>query len=91
MLIRVAGIIMVLALLTAPAAIAGMFSEKLKNRMFYAIILGITFCIAGLWISYTLNIASGASIVILSVIFYFAIYAIRIILRSINAKNINTV
>ena len=90
-LIRVAGIIMVLALLTAPAAIAGMFSEKLKNRMIYAIILGITFCIAGLWISYTLDIASGACIVILSVLFYFVIYATRAIQRRIKAKNIKAV
>ena len=90
-LIRVAGIIMVLALLTAPAAIAGMFSEKLKNRMIHAIILGITFCIVGMWISYTLNIASGASIVILSVVFYFAIYAIRAIRRRIKTNNIKAV
>jgi zinc transport system permease protein len=78
-LIRVAGIIMVLALLTAPAAIAGMFSAKLKKRMIHAIMLGIFFCITGLWISYEMNIASGASIVILSVVFYFVIYAIRTI------------
>jgi zinc transport system permease protein len=75
-LIRVAGIIMVIALLTAPAATAGIVSSKLKNRMVYAIIFGIIFCVAGLWISYVLNIASGAIIVILSVIFYFSMYAI---------------
>jgi len=76
-LIRVAGIILVLALLTAPAATASMFSSKLKNRIFYAIILGAFFCITGLWISYVLNIASGACIVILSVIFYFSTYIIH--------------
>ncbi|MBP1925085.1 zinc transport system permease protein [Sedimentibacter acidaminivorans] len=75
-LIRVAGIIMVIALLTAPAATAGIVSSKLKNRMVYAIIFGIIFCVAGLWISYVLNIASGAIIVILSVIFYFSMYSI---------------
>lgn len=70
-LIRVVGIILVLALLTAPAAIAGMLSSKLENRMIYAIIIGNVLCITGLWISYTINIASGATIVILSVICYF--------------------
>jgi len=59
-----------------PAATAGIFSSKLKNRMIYAIIFGIIFCVAGLWISYVLNIASGAIIVILSVVFYFSMYAI---------------
>jgi zinc transport system permease protein len=86
-LIRVAGIIMVLALLTAPAAIAGMFSAKLKNRMIYANMLGVLFCVTGLWISYAMNIASGASIVILSVGFYFVTYAIRTIFSGRKRKN----
>lgn len=80
-LIRVAGIILVIALLTAPAAIVGVFSSKLKNRMIYAVIVGNIFCMAGLWISYTLNIASGATIVILLVTFYFLTYAIQAILN----------
>jgi len=87
-LIRVAGIIMVLAMLTAPAATASMFSTKLKNRMIYAIIFGIFFCIAGLWISYVLNIASGATIVILSVIFYFITYSIHSVQEKIKRKRI---
>jgi zinc transport system permease protein len=78
-LIRVVGIIMVLALLTAPAATAGMLSSKFKNRMIYAVIFGALFCMTGLWISYELNIASGATIVILSVICYFFTYVIRYI------------
>ena len=70
-LIRVAGIILVLALLTAPAAVAAMFFPRLKQRMAAAVVIGCLLCIAGLWISYSLDIASGASIVILSVSCYF--------------------
>jgi zinc transport system permease protein len=77
-LIRVAGIILVLALLTAPAATASLFTSNLKNRMIYAIAFGAVFCFVGLWISYYLNIASGASIVILSSVFYFFAYSIRL-------------
>lgn len=87
-LIRVAGIILVLALLTAPAATASMFSSKLKNRMIYAIVLGAFFCITGLWISYVLNIASGACIVILSVIFYFSTYIIHFNKKNLKRKKI---
>ncbi len=76
-LIRVVGIILVLALLTASAPMASVFSNKLKSRMIFAIIFDVVFCISGLWISYDLNIASGACIVILSVISYFITYAIR--------------
>jgi len=75
-LIRVVGIILVLALLTAPAATAGILTNDLKKRMAYAVLLGVFFCTAGLWKSYALDIASGTSIVILSVLCYLACYAL---------------
>lgn len=87
-LIRVAGIIMVLALLTAPAAVASMFTSKLKGRMIYSIILGAFFCITGLWLSYSINISSGACIVILSVVFYFLTYVINSIGIRVKRKSI---
>lgn len=76
-LIRVVGIILVIALLTAPAATAGILTSNLKKRMIYSVLLGNVFCIAGLWISYVINIASGAVIVIVSVIFYLLAYIVR--------------
>ncbi len=79
-LIRVAGIILVIALLTAPAATAGMVSKNLKNRMIISSILGIIICLCGLSISYKYNIASGATIIILAVATYFAVYLVTHIL-----------
>lgn len=76
-LIRVVGIILILALLTVPASIAGMLTYNLKNRMICSVILGIVFCITGLYISYEINIASGAIIVIFSVVCYLSIYVVR--------------
>lgn len=76
-MIRAVGIILVLALLTAPAATAGLFLKNFKARMFLAVLLGAVLCFAGLWISYTLNIASGASIVILCAVFYFLASGLR--------------
>lgn len=87
-LIRVVGIILVLALLTAPAAAAGMLTSSLKKRMIYSSLFGCVFCVAGLWLSYELNIASGASIVILSVLCYLAIYTARSIHRKMTAKRL---
>lgn len=69
-LIRVAGIIMVIALLAAPAATAGLFAKKLKSRMILAILFGIISCLGGLWLSYVGNIASGAVIILCSVALY---------------------
>ncbi len=76
-LIRVVGIILVLALLTAPAATASVFTFDFKRRMLYSILFGSVFCIAGLWISYEMNIASGAVIVVISVISYLLTYTVR--------------
>lgn len=87
-LIRVVGIILVLALLTAPAATAGMLTSNLKSRMIYSVLFGSIFCIAGLWISYEMNIASGAVIVILSVICYLLIYTMRLIYIKLERKKI---
>ena len=89
-LIRVVGIILVLALLTSPAAAAGMLTQSLAKRMLYSVILGMIFCTAGLWISYVINIASGAAIVILSVLCYFLVYMIRSVRRSMTRKRIVT-
>lgn len=66
-LIRVVGIILVIALLTAPPAIAKQFTYDIKKIMGLSILLGILFCLAGLWFSYTVRLASGASIVLVAV------------------------
>ncbi|WP_304508169.1 metal ABC transporter permease [Anaerotignum sp.] len=73
-LIRVVGIILILALFTAPTAIAGLLAKNLKLRMVLSIIIGALFCFVGLWISYVFNVASGAAIVILSAIGYLFVY-----------------
>jgi zinc transport system permease protein len=72
-LIRVVGIILVLTLFTAPTAIASLFCKSLKSRMLLSVLIGNILCLTGLWMSYTLNIPSGAVIVILSTLFYFLV------------------
>jgi zinc transport system permease protein len=66
MLIRVVGIILVIAMLTIPAAIAGQFAHNMRRIMVWAIVLGMVFMVAGLFISYALNLTSGASIVLVA-------------------------
>lgn len=76
-LIRVVGIILVIALLTVPPAIAKLFTYDLKKMILYAIFLGIVFSFLGLWISYQFNIASGASIILLAGLTYIAAVIIK--------------
>ena len=66
-LIRVVGIILVIALLTAPPAIAKQFSYDMKKIMALSVFLGVVFCLGGLWLSYTVRLASGAAIVLVAV------------------------
>ncbi len=63
-LIRVVGIILVIALLTIPAAISGQFTHNIKKLMLLSTSTGIILTAAGLWLSYVLNLASGATIVL---------------------------
>ncbi|MDP6824770.1 MAG: metal ABC transporter permease [Dehalococcoidales bacterium] len=65
-LIRVVGIILVLALLTIPAALARQFTHSLKKMMLLAILAGAVFTFSGLWLSYVLDLASGATIILVS-------------------------
>jgi zinc transport system permease protein len=65
-LIRVVGAILVIALLTIPAAISIQFTHTMKRIMFYSIMLGVLFTLTGLWVSYLLDLASGATIILVS-------------------------
>lgn len=65
-LVYVAGIIMAIALLTLPAAIAGRFCTSLWTMMASAALLCVLFTTSGLWISYGLNLPAGATAVLLA-------------------------
>ncbi len=66
MMMRVVGLIMVIALLTMPAAISGQFVKDMKKMMVLASVLGVLFTTTGLWFSYRLNLTSGATIILVS-------------------------
>ena len=63
-LIKVAGVILVIALLTIPAAIGRQFTHSLSGMMYISIFLSAILTICGLWLSYTFNLPSGATIVL---------------------------
>lgn len=63
-MIKVVGVILVIALLTIPAAIAKQYTYKIGHMMILAVILGIILTIGGLFVSYLFNLASGATIVL---------------------------
>ena len=70
MMMRVVGLIMVIALLTIPAAISGLFIRNIKKMMAVSSLLGIIFTVVGLLISYFFNLTSGATIILVAGISY---------------------
>jgi zinc transport system permease protein len=68
--IRVVGIILVIALLTIPQATANLFSKKYKFIILLSVGFGLLSSIVGLFLSYLLNIPSGATIIFLSVLIF---------------------
>lgn len=63
-LIKVVGVILIIALLSIPAAISKQFTHNIKKVMFFSVIIGIVLNIIGLFLSYTFNLASGATIIL---------------------------
>ncbi len=77
MLMRVVGLIMVIAMLTIPAAISGHFFKEMKRMMVGAVVLGILFAVVGLWVSYAWNLTSGASIILVAGVAYLLSLGVR--------------
>ncbi|TET88254.1 MAG: metal ABC transporter permease, partial [Sulfurovum sp.] len=66
--IKVVGLILVIAMLTIPVYIAEKLSHSLFSMMFLSGLIATLFTLAGLWFSYTYDLTSGASIIIISAI-----------------------
>jgi len=77
LLTTVVGIVMVIALLTIPVAVAGEFSKSLRQMMVLSALFTVLFTTAGLALSYSPNLPAGATIIVLAGICYIAILLIK--------------
>ena len=59
---------MVIAMLTIPVYIAEKLSTSLFSMMFLSGAIATLFTLVGLWFSYTYNLTSGASIIMVSAV-----------------------
>lgn len=71
LLIRVVGIVLVIALFTLPAAIAGKFVGKMWQMMAGAVLFCLFFTAAGLAAGFYFDLPAGPVIIVLAGIFYF--------------------
>lgn len=71
MIIRVVGLILVIALLTIPPYIAEKYSGSLFKMMILSASLSSAFTFVGLWLSYAHDLTSGATIIMVGGIGFF--------------------
>jgi len=71
MIIRVVGLILVIALLTIPPYIAEKYSRSLLNMMLLSVAFSMIFTLIGIWLSYIFNLTSGATIIMVGGIGFF--------------------
>lgn len=75
--IQAVGIILVVALLVTPSATAYLLTERFFRMMILGVVLAALAAVIGLYLSYYLNVASGAAIVLVSTCLFFLVLASR--------------
>lgn len=89
-LIKVVGVVLVIAMLTIPASISGLFTKDLKQMMIFAVGIGLIINIAGLLLSLWYNLPPGSTIVLsLGIVFLLALIG-KFLLQQVMFKNPNT-
>lgn len=68
--LRMVGIVLAISLLTLPQMTANLFTYRFKYIIWISIAIGYASCLGGLFLSYTYQIPSGASIIFVSILFY---------------------
>ena len=79
--IRVVGIILILSLLTIPQATANLFTKDFRKLLILSSVFAFIGTISGLFISYFLNIPSGAAIIFTLVIMFGLARLIKYLLK----------
>jgi ABC-type Mn2+/Zn2+ transport system permease subunit len=69
--IKLIGIVLVSALLVLPAATARQLTDNYRGLVLYSVAVGVISTVLGLFLSYQLNLASGATIVLFAGALFF--------------------
>lgn len=80
--LKLVGIVLIAAFLVIPAASARLLSKSFSRMTVISILVGMLSAIGGLWISYYLDVPSGATIILLQAVIFF----LAIVFHSIRTK-----
>lgn len=77
--IRAVGIILIISLLTIPANIANVLTHRFKRIIFLSALISLISILAGIVISFRLNVPSGATIIITMMAFYLVTKTVQLV------------
>jgi zinc transport system permease protein len=75
--IRLVGIMLLMSMLTLPQMIVNLFTSDFRKMIRYSAVIGFLACLAGLLLSYLLDVPSGAFIILVLVIAFLVAKAIN--------------
>ena len=84
--LQAVGIVLVVAMITTPAATAQLLVKRFGQMITLAALIGVTSSIVGLYVSYALDIASGASIVLTETFAFLVALLITSIRKRVRAN-----
>jgi len=85
-MIKVVGIILIIAMLSIPASISRKFSHNMKTMMVYSSVIGAVLSLAGLLLSYYFDLPSGATIILVMSVVYLIVIGVSELLKRIQRK-----
>jgi ABC-type Mn2+/Zn2+ transport system permease subunit len=75
--IQAVGVVLMLAMLVTPAAISYLLARSFVSMMFLGALIGVFVCIAGIYLSYFLDLPSGPSMTLVAVVSFIVTALIK--------------
>lgn len=80
--VQIVGVVLVVAMLVTPAATARLLAQDLRALVVTALLVAVGSSIAGIWLSYYVNAASGGTIVLVATTIFGLVWIGRSVMRS---------
>jgi manganese/iron transport system permease protein len=79
--VQIVGVVLVVAMLVTPAATARLLAQDLRALVIGALVVAVVSSIAGIWLSYYVNAASGGTIVLVATTLFGLVWVARSVTR----------
>jgi manganese/iron transport system permease protein len=79
--VQIVGVVLVVAMLVTPAATARLLAQDLRALVIGALVVAVVSSIAGIWLSYYVNAASGGTIVLVATTLFGLVWIARSVAR----------